>query len=528
MYKVSTLNEESGYNRLLAHYEENKHLDWKEWLDVSQIFPRPGKQGLVGILQSKKDPSIKYVFKLSQYTNYLVQHELAVMKSLNRISPFCPHFCQGFGGILANVDPKMRKDGNPFDTVDVKYPIDKEVLLMQHLENTSKFYNYIRSTKISDASLYSTVKQTLIATAIAQRKCKFSHYDLHSNNIMMKKCNKDLVFLYILDENNQYCVPTYGNYPVIIDYGFSYADTLEDGPLWPSLGHTDVGFMSDRHDEFADPKLFLVTVSGEIHEKRDNKKSRKMKNIVKNMFSPLKIDYQSGWDEGEKKAASDYVLDMVKDYNTRSELFDHYDHYCIDLIQSLVVLPLEEQSYKHIDKSYTAFLDEFVKIETEIGNPYYSLYVLKGIVDVAREVRSDYYNKNCRVDAVNHFRDCLYERVDRIAKYCRLKNVHFEKMLCGLLCLARDIEGILHDVIETRMKQKQKQYAKLPLKTIEQMYAVLEFNIPDKYEFNENSTVMVFDCVNETCSMLELTPEQSEHINSTDSICRGTEIYQFI
>ena len=33
------------------------------------------------------------------------------------------------------------------------------------------------------------------------------------------------------------------------------------------------------------------------------------------------------------------------------------------------------------------------KIENEIGNPFYNMYILKGIVDVAREVRVDYLHK---------------------------------------------------------------------------------------------------------------------------------------
>ena len=62
----------------------------------------------------------------------------------------------------------------------------------------------------------------------------------------------------------QHYIPTNGHYPVIIDFGFSYINDMKDGPLWPSMAHTCVGFMSDRFDWVADPKLFLVTVSGEI------------------------------------------------------------------------------------------------------------------------------------------------------------------------------------------------------------------------------------------------------------------------
>ena len=528
MYKVTNLNEESGFNDLLEYYDQNKHKEWHKWLRITEIFPHPGKQGLVGIMKSKKH-DVSYVFKVSQYVNYLVQHELTVMRALNDLGPFCPHFCKGIGGVLADVDPKARKDGNPFE-ITTKYPIEKEVLLMERLDNTTKLYNYIRSSRIPDNVLHSAIKQTLIATAIAQKKKKFTHYDLHSNNIMMKKCSKDLVFLYVLDDDNQYCVPTYGHYPVIIDFGFSYANSMEDNPVWPSLGHTNYGFMSDRFDPIADPKLFLVTVSGELVEKRPNKTNRKLKNIVKNMFAPLSIDWQSGWDKGKNgkkmKPASDYVLRMLQDYNRDSELFAEHDHHCIDLLQSLALLPLQEQNYSAINKSYKAFLDEFVKIEREIGNPFYCLYVLKGIVDVARQVRPDYVDTHTRKQAISHFQRAIYERVDSISKYCRPKEVHFEKMLCGLLCLGRNIEGVLHDVLFTRMKQKEKEYSKLPLKTIEQMYAVLEINIPDKYEFNKNTTVLVMNCIDESCEKLDLSSEDIEDINDTDPLCRGTVLYK--
>jgi hypothetical protein len=120
-------------------------------------------------------------------------------------------------------------------------------------------------------------KTSFTAIAIAQKEKKFTHYDLHSFNVMIKKCDKDLVFLYKLDDDNQFCVPTLGYYPVIIDFGFSYISDMDDGPLWPSLAHTDVGFMSDRFDWVADPKLFLVTVLDKIKDKRNSKKSKKFK-----------------------------------------------------------------------------------------------------------------------------------------------------------------------------------------------------------------------------------------------------------
>lgn len=529
-YSTSPLSEINGFSHLLDYYNKNKHKSWRKWLQFDQTFDKLGKQGLVGLLKptepvtDERGKELKYVFKISQYINYLVQHEYTVMKGLNDISPYCPHFCKAIGTLLCEIDPQARKKGNPF-LLTTKHPIEKEILLTEYVDNSCKFYNYIRSKKIPDKVIYSTIKQVLMGIAIAQKKKQFTHYDLHSYNIMMKKCNKDVVFLYVIDEENQFCVPTHGHYPVIIDFGFSYINDLDDGPAWPSMAHTDVGFMSDQYDWVADPKLFLVTVAKEIRDKRRNNKANKFKRIVKNIFGKLKIDWESGWDIGEEKGASDYVTEMLQDYNIDSNLFDNYDHYCIDLIQSLIILPLEEQKYSNINESYTTFLKEFIKIENEIGNPFYNLYILKGIVDVAREVRVDYLHRDSRKNAISYFRTSIFERINCVANYCRPKGIHFERMLCSLLCLSKNVEGVLFDVIESRMMEKKKRYDRLPLQSTEQIYGAIEANISDKYVFNENTTVFVMNCITEDCSRLDLTPAICEEVNNTHSLAKGMYLY---
>lgn len=522
---MSSLTELHGFDQLKQHYEKNKTKPWKEWLKVKSVFPRPGKQGLVGIMTDKDDEKKSYVFKVSQYINYLTEHELTVMNALNSLANFCPHFCKAFGSILCDVDATQRKEGNPFEG-DPKRPVEKEVLLMEYLKNTHKFYNYIRSNKVSEKILYSTVKQVLLAVSLAQKKTGFCHYDLHSNNIMMRKCDKNLVFLYVMDDENQFCIPTHGAYPVVIDFGFSFVGNMDGGPLWPTLGHTEVGFMSDRCDPLADSKLFLVTVSGEIHERKRSKYSRKLRNITKNIFQKLKIDWNSGWDTEVKKSATDYVLDIFQKHSHASPLFSDYDHYCIDILQTLIILPLEKQPVKNFELSFMAFLSEFCKIEKEIGTSFYSLYMLKGIVDAVREVRVDYMNKQSRTHAVEYVQRAVHERLDSILKYCRPKGVHFEKLVCSLLCLARGMEGVLYEVMQAQMSKKDKQYTKVPLKTPEEMCAVIDLNIPDKYVFNNESIIMVIDGVKEQCEMLETTEEQRNALNEVASISWGPELHK--
>lgn len=514
----------SGYDLLLFHYHENKDVSWQDWLEFYTTFSKPGKQGLVGLLKAK-DPDIKakYVYKISQYINYLVQHESCIMEGLNELIPYCPHFCKGIGTFQADINPKCRREGNPFNIEGIK--VQKDVLLCEHIDNSTKFYNYIRATdKVSEEVLYSTIKQVLLATALAQRSQQFTHYDLHSNNIMMRKCNKDVVFLYVLDEDNQFCVPTLGNFPVIIDFGFSYIKGLDDGPLWPSMGHTHVGFTSHEYDPFADPKLFLVTVSGEIKEKHGTKKAKRLRRVVRNIFGPLNIDWTNGWDKG-KKSAGDCVMELLSDYNQVSNLFREYEHHCVDIIQSLVILPLQEQDYSNIHTSYTAFLNEWVKIENQISSSYYNLYILKGVVDAARMVGAAYRDKNTREGAVVDFQRAVGDRVNSVVKFCRLNKIRFEVMLCSLLVMARGMEGILYDVVFALRNKKEKQYARMPLKSVEQIYAAIEANIEDEYVYSKNTSVVILDSINGTTDLYEVTEETANIVNSLHSIARGTYLY---
>lgn len=515
-------DKELSYNDLILYYEQNKDKPLEEWLVFDRTLDKPGKQGLIGLL--KLDPTNSYIFKISQYINYLVQHELTIMKGLNDISRYCPHFCRSIGSITCKLDPRNRKSGNPFLSSS-KYLIEKEVLLCEFIDKSTKFYNYIRSSKIHEDVLYSSIKQVLLSLSIAQNKKQFSHYDLHSLNIMMKRCNKDVVFLYALDDSNQFCVPTLGHYPVIIDFGFSYIKEMEDGPLWASLAHTDVGFMSDRFDWVADPKLFLVTVSCEIKEKRNTRKSKRLRRIVKNIFHPLSIDWDCAWDTIDERGATDYVLEILEDHNDISTLFDDYEHYCIDIVQSLIILPLEEQNYSDISKSYTTFLKEFVKIENEISSPFYNLYILKNIVDAARTYRPDYMSRTNRNQAINAFRTSVYTTINKVTKFCNPKNINFEKMLCSLFVLSRNIEGILFDVVSTQMAKKQKEYNKLPLQSVEQIYGCIDSNIPDNYIYNENTEIVIIDAFKESYDSFKIPSDQLDIVNETHRFARGTFIY---
>jgi serine/threonine-protein kinase haspin len=62
--------------------------------------------------------------------------------------------------------------------------------------------------------------QIIFALAYAQRNFAFTHNDLHGNNIMFKKTDKE--FLYYFHAGVTYKVPTYGYLLKIIDFSLSF------------------------------------------------------------------------------------------------------------------------------------------------------------------------------------------------------------------------------------------------------------------------------------------------------------------
>jgi hypothetical protein len=498
--------------------------DWSKSFRVKSMF-KPGKQGFVGILEHKENPGQKVVFKISQHLNYLVKHEFQIMQSLNTLT-YCPHFCTGLGYTTCSINPRAKRTENPLVIPEGTKAVQKDILFMEYLEDAIKLYNYVKAEPriISEEKLYAAIKQVLMAIAMAQQQ-QFTHYDLHSNNVLMKTCDPDLVFLYVLDKDNQFCIPTHGSYPNIIDFGFSYVHEMDDGPLWPSMGHTQVGFTSNEFNPIADPKLFLVTISGEIKAHRGTKRAKRLRRIVRNLFGPLDIDWDSGWERSGNLSASDCAGELLREYHSGSPLFKNYEPHCIDLIQSMIVLPLQPQNYDNIHIPYKTFLDEWAKFETQSTSPYYNLYVFKTVVDAARFVGPAYRSPKTRKAAIVDFKELVCDCITSVLDFCQVKEMNFEKLLCGLLITAQNLEGMLYDAME-RIRNKQSQnYHKLPLPSIAQIYAALEVNIKDKYVFSTKSQIAIFDAVHGSIQTHTVSDNLAQNINQIHPLMRGAYLY---
>ena len=424
-------------------------------------FKKEGKQGLAGICKAQVDGEQKtMVYKTSRYLNYTALHEYYVMRSLKAITPYCPYFCEVHDIIKVPLSPNFREQKNPFKTDTNKYTIEGDVLLMNYVKGKN-LYSLVKRREIDDRIIFSAMRQVIGAVMIAQDELNFSHYDLHSSNIIMTPCDPNSISLFISGEK-VISSPTYGAQPVIIDFGFSYSDELKKRPIMSSLAHTDIGFMSHLHDKYADIKLFLISLAYE--SKLHRKTSRHFtlfRKLVKKIFKPLKVDYASGWDEGYSQvSAIDRVNDLIENIEAKSQVFGRFNHFALDLIQNMIKLPLRGKPVKDLGVAFVAIDSELAKLDEEIGSSFYNLYMFKKITEIAAKLRILYENRAKRKVAVKLFKKKIYSELDQISKYC-IPSLNFERLLCGLLVYSDAVEGVLYRSCNDVWGKKQKDHEKM-------------------------------------------------------------------
>ncbi len=496
-----------------------------------RMFKR-GKQGLTGLVVNEKTQE-SLVFKMSQHIDYLCEHEETIASRLNELK--CPVFSKLLHSETMRVNPDA-KAAYPFEKC--ADPIDRRVLFFEYIKGYS-LSKLIKSKQEVDLSvILSSVKIILLATRLAYQTMHFTHYDLHTSNILMTKCDRDRHLLIELDSENVFSVPTHGWMPKIIDYGFAYIDKVDEGPMYQSLAHTNVGFMSCAPDPFADAKLFLASVSSHALRYRRAKSVVKLRRIVKSVFGKLSMDFDCGWDVNDDDSIADQALARLTWANERksgsiSELFDRYDHFAVDLLGSLVMLPFDLDSSPSpgysldMKNALRVFLKQFSKIESVVLSSFTRMQILKVIVDEARSAMCGYYNPSMREESTCTFTQGVIRKIDAIVRFVDLSSVNFEKILCSLLLFARGLESFLAERLGALLNRKRSEYlSKLGVKNSIEIVGAIELKIGADRSVNESSEWLVikpFVC----SSAWRPAADQLEELDGCHPLVRGTRISKF-
>jgi len=498
--------------------KDEKLKSLPSFLEFGGPILKKGKQGLVGFLINKSTRQ-KYVYKISQYLDFMIDQEYNVMNDVNGLRDYCPHFVKSYAKFKLPLTSNFKRAKNPFENNPLYKSIVTDMIVMENLEGCKKFFKYIKNNVASTIELVSIVKQTLLATDIAHKKVKFTHYDLHSDNILIKECDPNVVFLYVID-GKYHLVPTYGRYPVLIDFGFSYSKSAENRRMSCTLAHTKYGFVQCRPDSFTDPKLFLTSVSYEINRHKKTDMSQIFRNIVKNLYKDARVELDCGWDNRQKSNISDDFLEDFEKTFQKSDFFDEQAGYIVDLLQSLVVLPFTYRKSNEKTKDLLSLvINEFSKIEKLVNDDFYNLFILKEIISSAVRNRDLYTSGYTRAEAVSNFKNDTLDAVDRVAKFCNIK-LNWERLLCTLLCLGKNIQNYCYDKLQRLIGDKERDYLTIPLNTLE-IYEALESNLPSDFEFSKDTIIYTWNSDIENSTKTVLDKNLIKLLNQTHPLERG-------
>ena len=494
-------------------------------LQFIRIFKKKGKQGIVGLC--KVNGEIK-VFKVSRYINHTVRHESNVLKSLRTISSFCPYFCTG--GMLWSVEvgKDFREQTNPFALGTAKHTMTVDLLTMDYTKGRP-LSSLMKEEQVSDASIFGAVRQIMGAMILAQQEVDFTHYDLHSSNVLIEPCPSDSVALFIT-RDAEWQTPTYGLHPVIIDFGFSHARDCRKKPIYSSLAHTDIGFLTHRSDHMADAKLFLISLAYEMKMYREESHlCVHFRKLVKRIFKKLRTDASSGWDDGYTKlSAIDCAAELTDAIEAKSQLFDRYNHFSLDIMQTMIVLPLRKKPYENIALAFKVVDRELYILSNELGSTLFTLHVFQKMVDIAAALRRWYQSPASRMKANKVFKKMVLQELDKVTKYCMPK-INFEKLLCGLYVYADCIEGVLYDELGKLWAKKTADYSRMDHATPSNILDYIDTMLPDAYMFSASTQIRVTDTHRRTFQSFTLTRPEYQYINKIlpkDRALALKQIYQ--
>jgi hypothetical protein len=486
---------------------------------------QPGKQGIVGLVDDDR------VFKYSVHFGYLGTHEDTVLQSLAVMHSYCPYFLRR--GRLAYMNVSLDcsamllsedREGDAAEYLRDMCPFVNpqqqlaaaagpgaagpggalvDVVFAEYVSGARKLVQFNRHTSVPDHVLASQVLQVLAGIMLAQDACKLTHYDLHSENIMVQRCAAPSdVFVFTPPPpsssagkagtagTSAYLLPTYGYFPRIIDYGFSY--TADVQRLTSPLGFMANGYLTHRFDAYADFRVLLVSFLDDCirHRPASQLTDRLYKLLSGDIYRDSNIDWESGWIlDTHKKGACEYIHKKFHGITDQSVLFSEYDMYIYDTLQSLISLPLTDpyagEEKARIDEDMATglatFVGEFVMLEQELPDIPMTrgaagLYLVRCLASAAEFVKDKYYTTGGSGDIARTFEGKFFDLSRGIFPFSHCTAVDYAKLMTSLFVVVECLQSLLYRESRYRSKVVDRENARVnraPGELFEEVYRTL-------------------------------------------------------
>jgi hypothetical protein len=490
----------------------------KDYIQFDRIFGSKGVQGIVGLVKIKGLPDTypPVVFKVSNEINRSIEHEHLILDKLNKTRDYCPHFVRTLGKIEMPISTLFIQ--NP-DNKSLFYEDDETLpYTVMFLEYANK-YPFYKICQLTDNKniVSSQILQVLLSLEIGQVKNKFTHYDLHTSNILLQLCEKNSIFLYKI-KNKYYHVPTFGFFPLIIDTGISYSQCIDKNMMMTTTYNYDHGFQSAMYDHLNDIHHFLLTSFYYIESDTDLYET--ISNKIKIIFRHLPVLRKSGWKRlphNLSKSVIDKIKEDCKTYK-KYDIFCEYEYNSIDILNGLISLPFQNKGKIDFKTCFPEFMIEYSRIiDIEDFSENDVLFVLKTIVDCIYKHKQEYIN-GIQLYAVEQFKKELKSTISEILSNNVNYDIDYEILMRSGIELGNSIESIYYELSQEHLNIINDCYEKTIVKSPVDMYTYLSQNMTPYFNIDNETIVYYWNCDEEystKTSCTKLSVSSISEINSS-------------
>jgi serine/threonine protein kinase len=384
------------------------------------------------------------IVKISKTIDFRQRHEFFIMKELKELK--IPNFCLPVFLSTQSVPTKYLYKGTGDPLRSGGRSVYTELCGMEYIDSDVNFETIIADSTNSLEVVFSIIKQVLCAISIAYDKIGFTHYDLHTDNIMIEEC-EDEYHDYLLPSSGGrhkvLRVPLYRRRAKIIDFGFSTVhnvNRIASPIMFPQYGYT-----SNVSHPTVDVKVFLVSIVYELERYRmfQFEEWKHFRNIVVNLFYKNSINLTNGWNNAVEHISYDGLISCIEEMASSfpSNVFCSQTQQCMDILQYGIQYPLKKAtSPGNLKVCFDSFIHEWNKFDTEIGKSIQKLAMLKHIIMSCVAVQ-DKIRDNTTM-AIEEFKILVSDQ--SLFDFLAPKNVDYKKLLISLLLLFDCIENVLY------------------------------------------------------------------------------------
>ena len=431
-------------------------------------------QGIVGKCIYNNTPA---VWKISKKADFTCESEYEIGKIIaDTHLKILPHFVK-----MINIENVFMSS---LDTVK------RKCVFMEEIKGGDLLTVILNCGESPD--VISLLQQTIISIAAAQEVVDFTHYDLHIENVLVRKTNDD-IHVYIFPDGKVYSLETNGLCSVIIDYGFAY--TSKSTHLLPSIYHNEIGFMPHHFSPLADTMTLLCSTTTEF-KNPESRLLTECKRMFKGMGTYLNWEY--GWFEGFTnipKAMIRLLKPPIQEVR-RDSIFRDIP-LIVDVLQALIHLPINENndnivSSELFTKSFSKLYYDWFLVEENLSNIELEGLLLKTIVSVMKD------GKEHDMKTIVH--DIMGQSFD----------IDYEVIKNSLRIIANRIKGTVKQIFKKDIEKRDRIYSKLPISTALDVYKKLK---TQQTTYGKDDRVKVFDLRNGNSFSFIINKIQAKKLN---------------